>query len=246
MAEKKRYILQQNLCIGNTVIIEGIQYNHMVNVLRQNKGDEVILLNGDGFDYTAKIIEINKKNAMLSVTEKNENLRKTRIKLTVLCGLLKGDNSENQAVKLSELGSYEFVPFISENCVVKSNSKKYDRINKVALESSKQCKRAIPIKVSDIKNYIEALNYIKDYDLKIIAYEFENTNTLKENLKNIKNCNNVALIIGPEGGFTENEIKQAVNNGCKAVTLGKTILKADTAAISAAAAILYEADEWNQ
>ena len=246
MSDLKRYFIQQDLSKGLTALIGGAQYNHLVNVIRQKKGDKIILLNGDGYDYTAEIIEISKQNATVLILDKQENLRKTKINLTVFCGLLKGDTSENQAVKLSELGIYEFVPFISENCVIKKDSKKAERLNRVASESSKQCKRAIPIKVSDIKSYSEILNNLKNYQIKIIAYEQEKNNTLKQALKGIEICKNAALIIGPEGGFSKAEVDMAINAGCNVVTLGKTILKADTAAISAAAAILYEAGEWSR
>lgn len=245
MSDLKRYIIEQDLKVGLSVVISGTQYNHMANVIRQKVGDKVILLNGDGYDYTAEILEFTKQNAILNILEKAENERKTRLKLTVLCGLLKGDGSENQAVKLSELGVCEFVPFISENCVVTNDSKKYERLNRIALESSKQCKRAVPIIVSEIKTFKQALDSIKNIKLKIIAYENEKGNTLKNALNDVGNLDEVALIIGAEGGFTEEEINAAISYGCVAVTLGKTILKADTAAIASAAVVLYEAGEWS-
>jgi 16S rRNA (uracil1498-N3)-methyltransferase len=242
----KRFIIKQNCRVGDCVTVEGVQYNHMINVTRQRKGDCVILLNGDGYDYTAQIKEIDKRSATLVVLDKEKNNRFTRLALKVFCGLLKGDGSEFQAEKLSELGAVEFTPFISENCVVKSDSKKAERIMRIAEESSKQCKRAVPLKVSQIVSFKEALDIAKSCEIKLIAYEFEANNTLKQALSGVEDCTSAALFIGPEGGFTEEEIKEAASFGFAAITLGKTILKADTAAIAAASAILYEAGEWSR
>lgn len=246
MADLKRYITEQTLEKGQTVIIDGAQYNHMINAMRHTTGENVILLNGDGYDYTAQIKEITKKSAQLVITEKQINNRTTRLKLNVYCGLLKGDGALEQAVKLSELGVYSFTPFISENCVVKPGSNKLERIIRVAEESSKQCKRAVPIKINPIINFNEALIQSQNCQIKIIAYEAEQKTPLKFALKDIEKVESAALFIGAEGGFTEQEISKAISSGFTPVTLGKTILKADTAAISAASAILYEAGEWSR
>ncbi len=246
MSDLKRYFIQNDISKDNYLTVQGAQYNHMVNVMRHRTGDRVIILNGDGYDYTAEIKEIGKHGAQLYIIDKEVNERKLRLNLKVYCGLLKGEGSEYQAVKLSELGVSEFTPFISENCVVKSGSGKAERLMRVAEESSKQCKRAVPIKVNEILTYDDALNAANSCGIKVIAYELENNNTLKEILKDINKQTSAALFIGPEGGFTLEEIRRAESSGFTAVTLGKTILKADTAAIAAASAILYEAGEWSR
>jgi len=244
MADLKRYTTQAELVEGGMVSIEGSEHNHMANVMRHRKGDKVILLNGDGYDYTAQIIDITKKSAQLQVISKEKNHRHTHITLTMLCALLKGDAGDWQAVKLSELGARLFIPFVSKNCVVKGESNRADKLRRAALESSKQCKRAVPMEVAPIMDFETALDSVEGYDIKIIAYEAEKKATLKEALSDIERGMSVAVVIGPEGGFSEEEVALAVGKGFKPVTLGKTVLKADTAAIAAASAILFEAGEW--
>lgn len=175
---------------------------------------------------------------------KEENLRRTNIRLAMLCALLKGDAGESQAVKLSELGAGVFIPFVSKNCVAKGDSGKAEKLRRAALESSKQCKRAVPMQVADILDYEKALDSVDGCDIKIIAYEGERSSTLKDALVGIRSGMGVAVAIGPEGGFSEEEIELALKKGFKSVTLGKTVLKADTAAIAAASAVLFEAGEW--
>lgn len=244
MADLKRYTAQVPLGEGCLVSIEGPEHNHIANVMRHQKGDKVILLNGDGYDYTAEIIAITKKRAQLQVLSKEKNHRHTHIRLAMLCALLKGDAGDWQAVKLSELGAHLLIPFVSKNCVVRGGSNRAERLRRAALESSKQCKRAVPMEVTEIMGFNVALDSVEDYNIKIIAYEGERKATLKEALSGVERGISVAVAIGPEGGFAEEEVSLALQKGFKPVTLGKTVLKADTAAIAAASAILFEAGEW--
>lgn len=245
MSDLKRYTIDEKITVGQNIEITGVQQNHIVNVMRHKAGDKIILLCGDGFDYTCDIIQTTKKTAAVHIISKQENMHKCKSKLTVICGLIKGEGNDCQAVKCSELGVYEFVPFVSGNCVIDKSSGKAERLKRIAAESSKQCKRAVPMAVTDTLDFTEVLNYIKDFDIKIIAYENENKNSLKNALQKFGKADKIALIIGSEGGFTEKEIDLAKSYGCVSVTLGKTILKADTAAIAAASAVLFGLGEWD-
>lgn len=245
MPDLKRYIINEGLALNKDITITGLQHNHIVNVMRHNTGDSVILLCGDGFDYTGEITQITKKEVLVRIKEKNENRRRTKCSLTVACGFLKGGGNETQAVKCSELGAAEFLPFVSENCAVKRDSAKPDRLRRIADESSKQCKRAIPMSVTEIFDFKGMLNYIKGFDIKIFAYENENINTLKKALSGVNADGKIAVIIGPEGGFSQKEAELAKSSGCKSVTLGRTVLKADTAAVACASAVLCLLGEWD-
>lgn len=242
MADLKRYFIGQKLSVGQSVELSGSELHHLSDVMRQKAGDSVILLCKDGFDYTARIESINKKSAVLSVYGKEKNTRETKFKLTVLCGLLKGEGSENQVSALSELGVYKFIPFISRYCTAAKSENKTQRLRRKALESAKQCKRAYAMEVGEILSFADALESVKDLPVKIIAYECEKHTALKTALQNAEK--EAALVIGSEGGFAEEEILLAQSKGFTAATLGKTILKANTAATAAAAAMLYNAGEW--
>lgn len=228
--------------MGQSAELCGSELHHMADVMRQKAGESVILLCGDGFDYTARIESINKKSAVLSVLDKEKNPRETKFRLTVLCGLLKGEGSENQVAALSELGVYKFIPFVSRYCTAAESENKNLRLRRKALESAKQCKRAYAMEVGEILSFAQAIESVKDLPVKIIAYECERQTALKTALQ--KADSEAALVIGSEGGFAEEEILLAQSKGFIAATLGKTILKADTAATAAAAAVLFNAGEW--
>jgi 16S rRNA (uracil1498-N3)-methyltransferase len=239
----KRFFLSKNLNIGETAELDGSEFHHMKNVVRHKEGDSVILLNGDGYDYLAQIAGMGKKSALLRITDKTKNPNAPKLKLTVLCGLLKGEGSENQAAALSELGVYKFIPFISQYCAAGYGENKNERLARKALESAKQCKRAYPMEVSPIVKFEEALLSVKDIPLKIMAYENERQSHLKDALKGIGQ--EAALVIGPEGGFSPGEAEYAAKLGFKAVTLGRIILKAETAATACTAAVMFGAGEWD-
>lgn len=156
---------------------------------------------------------------------------------------MKGEGSENQVAALSELGVAKFVPFISQYCAAAYGENKTERLARRALESAKQCKRAFPMEVSPILKFEKALLSVKDVPLKIMAYENETQNSLKDALKDIGQ--EAVLVIGSEGGFSQSEAEYAINLGFKTVTLGKIVLKAETAAPAAAAAVMFEAGEWD-
>ncbi len=229
----------------NFIFIENSDVNHIKNVLRKNIGD-ILDIVSDRIRYKAEIIEISSNQIKCKILEKNEDIDK-KINLTIFQGLAKADKIEYIIQKCTELGVYEIVPTEMKRCVVKldekDKSKKIERWKKIAEVAAKQSLRNDILKIEDILSFKSMILNLKNYDLVILAYEKEQDIKLKDVLRNIsKDIRNIAVIIGPEGGIDEEEATLLVNNGANQITLGKRILRTETAPVAISAMIMYELD----
>ena len=178
-----------------------------------------------------------------------ENLRsnvETDIKVTIFQGLPKADKMEYIIQKSVELGAYDITPVEMKRCIVKLNEKdkekKIQRWQKIAEVAAKQCKRDIIPKINNITNVKLICNIIQNYDIILVAYEKEKERTLKSELKKVKEYNqkNIGIIIGPEGGLDEDDVKLLEESGAKVITLGNRILRTETVALNVLSNIMYE------
>lgn len=236
----KRYYVETSEINGYFAKIFS-EYNHIVNVMRQKIGDEIVLITGDGLQYFAVITKINKDSAEFKITKVVKDETEPDIFVTAFLGLLKGNNTDFSVQKLSELSVDTVIPFVSDNTVVKKETAKTERLKKIAIESAKQCGRSKILKVEPVIEFKQLLNALNNFDAVIFAYEFEDKLNIKPALKGLKNIKNIAFIIGSEGGFTESEAEKIRNiKNVKTISLGKRILRAETAAINLAGIIMYE------
>ena len=229
----------------NFIFIENSDVNHIKNVLRKNIGD-ILDIVSDRIRYKAEIIEISSNQIKCKILEKNEDIDQ-KINLTIFQGLAKADKIEYIIQKCTELGVYEIIPTEMKRCVVKldekDKSKKIERWKKIAEVAAKQSLRNDILKIEDILSFKSMILNLKNYDLVILAYEKEQDIKLKDVLRNIsKDIRNIAVIIGPEGGIDEQEPTLLVNNGANQITLGKRILRTETAPVAISAMIMYELD----
>ena len=229
----------------NFIFIENSDVNHIKNVLRKNIGD-ILDIVSDRIRDKAEIIEISSNQIKCKILEKNEDIDK-KINLTIFQGLAKADKIEYIIQKCTELGVYEIVPTEMKRCVVKldekDKSKKIERWRKIAEVAAKQSLRNDILKIEDILSFKSMILNLKNYDLVILAYEKEQDIKLKDVLRNMsKDIRNIAVIIGPEGGIDEEEATLLVNNGANQITLGKRILRTETAPVAISAMIMYELD----
>ena len=170
----------------------------------------------------------------------------TDIKVTIFQGLPKADKMEYIIQKSVELGAYDITPVEMKRCIVKLNEKdkekKIQRWQKIAEVAAKQCKRDIIPKINNITNVKLICNIIQNYDIILVAYEKEKERTLKSELKKIKEYNqkNIGIIIGPEGGLDEDDVKLLEESGAKVITLGNRILRTETVALNVLSNIMYE------
>lgn len=238
----KRFYLNETLEVNKNYYIEGIEHNHLKNVMRMNDGDEVILVCGDDYDYMAKIIKITKGDTLVSVFAKELNNHNPIANVTVFQALVKSDNMSLIIQKLTELGVKDFIPFESEFITSKDKFGKKEKLQEISNQSIKQCKRSIPMKVHDTMTFREVIKSLEQFDVILFANECEQTASLKDVKLNPED--KVAIIVGSEGGFSENEISKIIENNGKSITLGKRILRAETAAISLTSVIMYLMGEW--
>ena len=219
------------------LVIDANDINHIKNVFRKEKGDIVRAVDGSN-EYLCEIEEINDKEIKLKIIEKKTDKFSLDIELDAGISILKGDKMDLTIQKLTELGINKIIPIAVKRCVVKLDKKK-DRWDTIAKEALKQCQGVVPTVVDEIKK-IDKLN-LKDYDLVLVPYENEEEIFLKDILRNLKvKPSKILYIIGAEGGFEKEEIDFLKSQGAKIISLGKRILRAETAAIVTGGVIINE------
>ncbi len=232
--------------INNTYILDGDNFNHLVNVLRINVGED-ILVSFDGKTDLCAVTRIDKTTATVSVLQENFQDTHLPISITLMQGLPKGDKMELIIQKAVELGADAIIPVETERSIVKLiGNKKDNKINRwqaIAKSGAEQSKRNDVPTVSSAVTFKQAMENAKDFDLVIMPYECENgTISTKNALSKIKRGMKIAVIIGPEGGFSEKEVLIAKENGVETVSLGKRILRTETASITTLSMLMLYAE----
>lgn len=225
--------------------LTGEDFKHLSKVLRLKEGDLIEIYDGQNHQALGSILSIDSKSATISLSEKIDSDKENQYaNITLFQGYPKQGKLETITQKNTELGVKAIVPFFAKRSIPKpskSETKKTDRLNRVAYEASKQAGRGELLKVSPPKTFQEIKNMLKDYDYLILPYENEKTVTLKKVLESFPKQQEVqiALIIGPEGGFDQSEIDDLSELGAIPVSLGPRILRTETAGMSAVSQINY-------
>ena len=227
----------------NTAVITGEEAQHISRVLRMKKGDNVTLCDGEGNFYEATLTDFSDKTVTAEITSSRKAETEPEVELTIFQGVPKNPKLETIVQKLTEIGAVKIVPVDTKRAVAKlDKSAKVDRLRKIAREAAKQSKRGIVPEVTDAMSFKNAVKMASEAELSIIAYEEEVETSLKMVLSG-KTPKTVAVMIGPEGGFEKEEVEFAKENGLVSVTLGKRILRTETAPLVISAAVLYELGE---
>lgn len=222
----------------------GDDAHHIFRVLRMKAGDALSLCDGAGNEYDAVISSVSADAVVCALGGRRESGVESPVPITLFQCLPKSGKMETIVQKCTELGVYAIVPVLSARCVVipdKDYERKRVRYNRVALEAAKQSRRAMVPEVmplTDIKKIDP-----KAYDLFLIAYEDESARTLKLALRDADAPQTVALLIGPEGGLEEREVSRLAGAGAVSISLGKRILRTETAGMAMLAQVLYEVEE---
>lgn len=247
----RRFFTEPQNIEGNRIaIIEDSR--HISQVLRMNCGDEILVFDGSGCEYTARLTEIQKSVCYAEIIEKNISLSEPKTQITLFQGLPKSGKMETIIQKAVELGVMKIVPVEMERCVTKiknssAGEEKALRWNKVSLEASKQCGRGIVPSVTAPISFAKAVEEMTKMQLSIMPYEelgHSGKLGLKELLQSNRYAENIALLVGPEGGFSEQEASIAIENGIKPVGLGKRILRTETVASAVIPVIMFDRDEF--
>ena len=224
--------------VSEKIYLNEEQSRHITKSLRMKKGDMLTVCTGDGNDYGCIIDDINKDGARLAVCYKQASDSEADIKISLYQGVPKGDKFEDIIQKCTELGVYEIIPVLTKRCVSrpqeKQAEKKRQRYARIALEAAQQSGRGI---VPEIKKMTELKTAVSqcEADIKIVFYE-GGGEPLSALIK--KDAKSAAVFIGPEGGFEKEEVELLKQNGAVAATLGKRILRTQTAPVAALSAIM--------
>lgn len=227
------------------VIIVGSDVNHIKNVLRMKVGEELAVSNGvDGKEYRCGIVSLGEDCVECELRFVKEDGVELPVKVTLFQGLPKADKMELIIQKAVELGVTEIVPVATKRCVVKLDDKKaaskVARWQSIAEAAAKQSKRGIIPRVQPVQSFKLALQQAQDLDVRLIPYELASgMEHTRELLGAVRSGQSVAVFIGPEGGFEENEIVLAKECGVEPITLGKRILRTETAGMTVLAWIGY-------
>lgn len=230
---------------GNRIVITGEDVNHIKNVLRMKVGEEIAVSNGeDGKEYRCGIEEIGDE-IICSLRFVKEDGVELPSKITLFQGLPKADKMELIVQKAVELGVYEIVPVSMKRCVVKLDEKKQQskigRWQSIAEAAAKQSKRSIIPQVTSVMTMKQALSYGEEMDMLFVPYELaEDMSKTRELFDRVKPGQHIGFFIGPEGGFEEQEIGLALEAGAMPITLGKRILRTETAGLAVLSILMYQ------
>ena len=243
----QKFFVKTNQIQEDKINIIGADVNHISHVLRMKRQDKLQICNEETAEnYIVQIEEISEEKIITTILEKKLTTNESNVEIDLYQGLPKADKMELIIQKTTEIGINKIYPVDMIRCVVKLEEKeakkKIERWQKIAENAAKQSKRdKIPLIENKIK-LKEVINKIEKYDIFLVAYEEEISNALKQELKKMPKKENykIAILIGPEGGLDEKEVESLKQKGAKAVTLGKRILRCETAPITMVSNIMYE------
>lgn len=243
----QKFFVEENQIKNNKIYIQGPDVKHISNVLRLEKKEKIQICNKNTMqNYIVEIEEIQKEEIIANILEKLQTSVESNVEIHLYQGLPKADKMELIIQKTTELGIYKIIPVDMIRCVVKLEEKdlkkKLERWQKIAESAAKQSKRDIIPKIEEKQKIKEIAEKITQYDIFMVAYEEEINTTLKQVLKKLKPKDNykIAVLVGPEGGIDQKEIQILKEKGAVILTLGKRILRTETAPIAMVSNILYE------
>ena len=237
------FFVERDQFYNHTVDIKDENFNHIKNVLRMKIDDELIVsCKETGNSFLCKISEIGENKIVCKIIEERESTEPA-VEVSLFQGIPKSDKMELIIQKNVEIGINKIYPVEMKFCIGKiKDNKKITRWQTIAEAAAKQSKRNIIPTIENPISFKEMAEVLKEYDLALVAYENEEKTNIKEVLQQNPDAKKIAIIIGPEGGISKEEVENLVSNGAKEVSLGKRILRTETASISMLSMIMYQYD----
>ena len=229
---------------GEEIQIVGSDVNHIKNVLRMKIGEELQISDGNNKKYLCEIASMTSDEVCLQIKEELKSDTELPSKIYLFQGLPKSDKMELIVQKAVELGVYEIIPVATKRAVVKLDdkkaSKKVERWNAISEGAAKQSGRNVVPEVKSVMSYKEAIQYAESLDVILIPYELaEGMEETRQIIEGIQPGQSIGIFIGPEGGFETQEVEYAMEHGAKAITLGKRILRTETAGLTTLSILMY-------
>ncbi|MCL5959000.1 MAG: 16S rRNA (uracil(1498)-N(3))-methyltransferase [Chloroflexi bacterium] len=255
MSQNHRFFVSPDWFQGRQVVITGDLVHQMSNVLRFRQGERVILLDNSGLEYEVQLVDLGKEKVTGVVLQRWPSIAEPAVKITLYQALLKGDRFEFALQKGTEIGVSEFVPVISDRCVVSNvetlDNQRYHRWQRIIVEAAEQSHRGKVPYLNPAMLLSAAFERTRLEGLSLLPWESEVVSSIRTLLRQhfgpvdarrmtAGRRRQVNLFVGPEGGFSDSEISAARNYDVRPVTLGPRILRAETAGLIASAVILYE------
>ena len=231
-----KFFTEKKNIFDDYLLIDGEDVAHISKVLRMKCGDVITVCDGDGTDFEVSVCEISKDYVKCEIISSCKSISEPSVYITLYQSLPKQGKMETIIQKNTELGVSEFVPVYTKRCVVKP-SDKTARWQKVAESAAKQSGRGIIPIVRDVISFDAAIKEMADFETKVILYEGEKDTKIKDVVT--KGCKKIAVLVGPEGGFEQDEVNKATELGISSVTLGTRILRTETAAAAVTPVILF-------
>lgn len=225
--------------------ITGTDVNHIKNVLRMKIGEEVWISDGGEKEYRCQIENMEAEEVLLHIIYAQEPDYELPNRIYLFQGLPKADKMELIIQKAVELGAFEVIPVETKRCVVKLDAKKAQkkvaRWQQIAESAAKQSKRMLIPQVHEVMSYKQALEFAAQMDVCLIPYELaKGMKETREVLSQIRPGQSIGIFIGPEGGFEENEVEMAMQSGAHAITLGRRILRTETAGLAILSVLMFQ------
>ena len=239
-----RFFVEKEQIGDKTIRIIGTDVNHIKNVLRMKPGEEILISDGEKKEYHCEIMALDSDYVEAGIMFVKEEGLELPSKVYLFQGLPKNDKMELIIQKAVELGVYAIVPMATKRAVVKlddkKEAKKLARWQSIAESAAKQAKRLIIPEVMPVMSFKEAVAFAKTLDIRLMPYELaENMAYTREVLAKIEPGQSIGIFIGPEGGFAEEEVELALNSQMETITLGKRILRTETAGMTVLSILMY-------
>ena len=226
-----RFPITEDQINNNMAVISGPDSKHIVKVLRMKPGDEITLFDTNCTEYYGKIAEVGKVDIVVKIDRTQIVNTDSPIEITLLQGLPKGDKMDYIIEKATELGVSKIVPVITERTQIHQRERKA-RWERIALEASKQCGRTKPTNIENTLKFEEAINIYSNSELPIILHVFCELSAKSYIKKSLQAPQNIVLFVGPEGGFTDNEVIFGNKMGFIPLGLGPRVLRTETASVA--------------
>lgn len=241
------FVNKDNISEEKDIIIidDSEDLKHISKVLRLSEGDKIEICNKDNVDYLVSISSIDKKHIECRIINKYTSKTESLIEIVLFQAVPKSSKMDLIIQKNVEIGVKKITPIISDRCVVKikdksAEKKKIQRWQKIAYEAAKQCKRGIIPTIGNIVDIQDLNSILSEFDMVIMPYEEENDNGIKKVISRNADIKKIGIIIGPEGGFTKDEVEKVISWGGSSVSLGPRILRTETAGLVTTSIVMYE------
>jgi len=244
-----RFYVNANQIQNEIITITGPDVNHIKNVLRLKAGEEIVICNGQGKDCYCIISKVSETEIINNIQSVRDTDTELKSKITLFQGLPKKDKMELIIQKAVELGVYEIVPVMTKRVIVKledkkKEEKKLERWQAIAESAAKQSRRGIIPQIKPVQTYAEAMKYAKTLGISLIPYEnAEGMRYTKAVIGGLGDYSSIGVFIGPEGGFEEVEVAKAQEQGMIPITLGKRILRTETAGLAVLSMMIFVLEE---